>query len=422
MIFIYRALTFFFYPFFIILIYLRTLNGKEDKKRYKEKIFSTSSNLYKNKNKKNIWFHAASIGEVQSIFSFINKLDKKKFNFLITTITKSSAEIVKKEIKLNRNIQHRYFPLDTNFLIKSFLNSWNPSVAIFIDSEIWPNTLFELKNRNIPSILINARITNKTFKKWSLLSFFAKEVFNKFDLCLTANNETKKYLYKLNARNIKYIGNLKLATSINVRKIHNINKKILLQKKFWCAASTHQGEETLCINSHVDLKKRYEDILTIIIPRHINRSREIKAICNNFKLSSQILNENDLIKENKEIIIINSFGNLPKYFKYTKSVFMGKSFLKNLKKVGGQNPIEAAKFGCKIYHGPYVYNFNEIYKLFKTYKISKEVKNWKELSNNLILDLNLSKKNNIKYVTIINDLGKKVLNRYLKETKRILND
>ena len=135
------------------------------------------------------------------------------------------------------------------------------------------------------------------------------------------------------------------------------------------------------------LKERYKDIITVIAPRHIKRVKNIKTICESLNLNVQVLNKEDVISNNKEIIIINSFGVLQDYFKYAKSVFIGKSTIKKLENVGGQNPIEAAKLGCKIYHGPYVYNFKEIYEILEKNNISKKIENYTELSNYLIKDL-----------------------------------
>ena len=150
-------------------------------------------------------------------------------------------------------------------------------------------------------------------------------------------------------------------------------------------------------------------MITIIAPRHIDRVRKIKSLCDSYNLNAQIVNKNELIQENKEIIIINSFGILNEYFKYAKSVFIGKSILKELSNVGGQNPIDAAKLGCKIYHGPYVYNFKEIYESLVKNKISKKIIDHKELADNLIEDLNTPKKEEDKISNLINSLGKKTL-------------
>ncbi len=303
--------------------------------------------------------------------------------------------------------------------MKKFLNLWSPNLIVFIDSEIWPNLLIEIKKEKIPSMLVNGRITKKTFKRWMLISGFAKRIFNTFNLCLASSKESKKFLEQLNVRNLKYIGNIKLAGAIEERNIINKNESFLSKNKFWCAASTHDGEEIFCLKTHLNLKKSYKDIVTIIIPRHIIRSEKIKRLCDKMHLSSQILSEEELISEGKEIIIINSFGLLSAYFKYSSSVFIGKSMIEKLNKVGGQNPIEAAKLGCKIYHGPYVYNFREIYDLFKTYKISEEISNEKELSEKLLIDLQKQKKIQNEITENINYLGEKILDKTLEEIKKV---
>ena len=422
MLFIYRFITFFFYPFLIILIYLRKLLNKEDKKRFKEKIFPSCFSPQKNLKKKLIWFHAASIGEVQSIIPIIEKLidDRKNLEILITTVTLSANNIIQKRLIKYINIKHRYFPLDINFLIKKFLDGWKPEKIIFVDSEIWPNLIIEINKRKIPITLINGRITKKTFNKWMLVPKFAKKIFNKFDLCLASSRESEKFLKKLDVKNLKYIGNIKFSGKIGKDDLIDKDLEILKKKKFWCAASTHKGEEIFCLKTHLRLKKVYEDIVTIIIPRHINRSIEISKLCKKNNLSFQILNDKEIIDSQKEIIIINSFGTLLKYYKYSQSVFIGKSMIKKFHKVGGQNPIEAAKLGCKIYHGQYVYNFKEIYDLLKSYKISEQIYSDQELSEKLIKDFKGLRNDQNKMVDNIDNLGQKILNDSIKEINKFI--
>ena len=158
----------------------------------------------------------------------------------------------------HKNIKHRYFPLDVNFLVKSFLNKWKPNLVIFIDSEIWPNLIFEIKKRKIPIALINGRITKKTFDKWVLVSNFAKKIFNSFDLCLASSKESEKNLRTLSVKNIKYIGNIKFSSEIEKKDLEDKNLGILKKKTFWCAASTHKGEENICLKTHLNLKKAYK--------------------------------------------------------------------------------------------------------------------------------------------------------------------
>ncbi len=422
MLFLYRSLTNLIYPILIIIIYIRIFLKKEDKLRFKEKIFSSSFKPKREDKKKLIWFHAASLGETQSIFPVIQSLSKRKdLEFLITTVTISAGNLIKQKQDQLPNTIHRYFPLDVNFLVKIFIKEWNPHAVIFVDSEIWPNFLMEIKRKNIPSIIINGRITPKTFKRWSLVSNFAKEIFSIFTLCLASSNESKEYFSKLNVKNLKYLGNIKLASNIKFEFIKNENEVLINKKNYWCAASTHKGEEEFCLRTHLILKKKCNNLLTIIIPRHVDRSKKIFELCLQLNLKTQILNEKDLIKEDKEVVIINHFGTLQKYFKYAKSVFIGKSLLKELQFKGGQNPIEAAKLGCKIYHGPYVYNFREVYELLSEYKISNQISNETQLAENLLNDLKETKKDDNKITEQINSLGKKVLNESIKEIENILD-
>jgi 3-deoxy-D-manno-octulosonic-acid transferase len=240
-------------------------------------------------------------------------------------------------------------------------------------------------------------------------------------LSLASSRESRNNLRQLEVKNVKYIGNLKFTVKNKVNKLNKINTKILNKSKVWCAASTHEGEELFILKTHLEIKKKYNDILTIIIPRHINRSCDIKDLSNKFGLKSQILSSYKcVIKTDTEILIINSFGVLSGYFNYCKNVFIGKSLIKKLDLVSGQNPIEAAKLGCKIFHGPYVYNFKEIYDLLKSYGISKKINDKKKLSQIIIKNLKNPKKINISQINLLNIYGKNILNKTIVELNKYI--
>ena len=422
MLFAYRILTTLIYPLLLIFIYIRKFQKKEDIHRYKEKILISHFRVNRITEKKLIWFHAASIGELKSIIPIIKELNKKKnqLEFLITTTTLSSGNLAEIYLKKFSNSQHRFFPLDVGFLIDNFLHLWKPDIIFLVDSEIWPNLILKASKNKIPLCLINARITKKTFNRWMLFPKTAKEIFSLFNMCLTCNEETKIHLSKLNAKNIHFTGNIKLINVLEKNNIKNLNEEFLVKNRFWLAASTHKGEDVLCLKTHSKLKQKYNNIITIIAPRHIKRAQDIKSLCQYFNLSAQILNKNEIILKNKEIIIINSFGVLQDYFKYAKSVFIGKSTIKKLENEGGQNPIDAAKLGCKIYHGPYVYNFSEIYEILNNNNVSKKIENYTELSENLIEDLKIPQKQNGKISKLINSLGQKTLTDTMKNINSIL--
>ena len=424
MILAYRVFTTFLYPFLFIFIYYRKILKKEDPKRFKEKVLVSHYRINKKGKSKLIWFHAASIGEFKSIIPIISRLNIKNRNlkFLVTTTTLSSGNLAKIELKKFSNVEHRYLPLDVPFLIDKFLNLWKPNKIFLVESEIWPNLILKTKQYKIPIALINARLTSNSFKRWMMFPNTAKKIFGIFDLCLCSNVETKNYLEILKLKNIYFKGNIKLIDSIDEEKINNVNEHFLTKKRFWFAASTHKEEDIYCLKTHIKLRETFKDLYTIIAPRHIERTQEIEALSRRLNLNVQVLNKNESISGNKEIIIINYFGALQSFYKFAKSVFIGKSMTKNFISNGGQNPIEAAKLNCKIYHGPYVYNFAEVYKILEKDKISKQIKSYMDLYDHLFQDLKQPYKKDNQIPEPVKSLGQKTLNDTMELLDAFIND
>lgn len=424
MILFYRIFTTLLYPILFLFTYSRLICKKEDPFRYKEKLLVSRFNVVKKNSLKLIWFHAASLGEFKSIIPIINELNKNTQNlkFLITTTTLSSGNLAKIELKNFKNAEHRYLPYDVPFLMNKFLDLWRPDKIFLVDSEIWPNLIIKAKKLNIPIALINARLTSKSFKRWMLFPDIAKKIFGMFDLYICSSNETKKLLETLELKKIYFKGNIKFINQTDKREIRNINENILPKKRFWFAASTHKEEEIFCLKTHLKIKEIYKDIVTIIAPRHVNRAKKIVSLSQKYNLNVQLLEKDKKISDGKEIIVINHFGVLQNYYKFAKSVFIGKSVIKKLKNDGGQNPLEAAKLKCKIYHGPYVYNFEEVYKILEANNISKMIENYDELSNNLIKDLENPVKQKNQNSFSINNLAEKTLADTMKLVKNFIHN
>ncbi len=344
------------------------------------------------------------------------KKNKKINQIIITSNTLSSSKIVS-TIKLKKVI-HQFFPIDANFMTKIFLDYWKPSAAFFIDSEIWPHMVLNLKKKKIPVILINGRITKKTFKRWRLLGRFSKNIFDKFDLCFSSNIETSKYLNQLGVKKVINVGNLKFSQSEkNSEEVQKKFEKFIKSKKVWCASSTHPNEENLCGLVHKEVKKDYKNLLTIIIPRHINRTQSIKADLNSLGLKVHLHEPQSKIANDTDIYIVNSYGKTKSFYNYCKSVFLGGSIINH----GGQNPLEAARFGCKILHGPNVSNFTEIYKFLAKNRISSQITSSKKMSRTLMKFF--SRNNNSKKIKKkINNIGQKVLNDTYKEINLLLKN
>ena len=408
---------FFIYQFFFtilivfspLVIIFRILKKKEHKKRFVEK-FSLPT---KRRIKGNLmWFHGASVGEILSIIPLIKNYEKDDSikQILITSSTLSSSKVLK---KFNfKKVVHQFYPIDQLYFINKFLSYWRPNLAIFIESEIWPCMFKIINEKKIPLILLNARLTKKTFLKWFKLKNFSISVFKNITVAYPQNLETKTYLEKFQTNKIIQLGNLKF-TEGEQENFEQINLKLKNQfkdKKIWVASSTHANEEVFCAKAHIELKKKIKNLITVIIPRHVHRSRNIiseiknlnlKVVCHSSRLKSL---------KNIDIYIVDTFGETKKFHKVGSSVFLGGSIVKR----GGHNPLEAARFGAKILHGPNVDNFKEVYKLLKSLKVAKKIQTPKKLASSIIFKKNKITGNKIK------NIGENILKKTIKELNKII--
>ena len=387
----------------VVIIY-RILINKESKERFLEKysIFSK-----RKKKGKLIWFHGASVGEILSVIPLIEKYEKDKSirQILVTSSTLSSSKVLER-FKFKKTI-HQFYIFDLLFLTSRFLDYWKPNIAIFIDSEIWPAMFKTLNKKNIPLLLLNARLTKKSFNKWYKYKFFSKSIFKLITKAYPQNLETNKFLKKLGVKKIKYIGNLKFSENYNDKRneITPSLKNKFKNKKIWIASSTHSGEEIFCVKAHLELKKKIKNLITIIIPRHISRANEIISEIAKFNLNTISHSSKSKNFKNLDIYLVDTFGETKKFFKIASTVFLGGSIIKR----GGQNPLEAARYGSKILHGQNIDNFKDVYKLLNSLNISKKVSNYHELASSI------SFLRNQKIGLKISKIGKIILKNTLKE-------
>jgi len=414
---------FFLYQIFIaillifspLIISFRILKGKEDKKRFKEKFcFPSKKRIVGNL----IWFHGSSVGELLSILPLVSELEKNQSikQILITSSTLSSAEIFKKFTF--RKTVHQFFPIDSILYSYKFINYWKPTIAIFVESEIWPSIFRVVAKKNIPLLLLNARITKKTFNKWNYIKSFSNSVFKNISKAYPQNNETLNYIKKLNVSKIKIIGNLKFVNNDQDKliKLDRTLLKDLRNRKVWCASSTHSGEEIICSKVHLDLKKKYKNLLTIIIPRHIHRVKKIVKEINNLKLNVVLHSSSSKKLKDADIYLVDTYGETKKFYSSSNVVFMGKSLVGK----GGQNPLEPARHGAAILHGPNIDNFSDIYKLLDKLKITHKINGAASLTN-LVSKL-IMKPNNKRNYLKIRSIGKKILSETKDEINSLLNN
>ena len=281
--------------------------------------------------------------------------------------------------------------------------------------------ILQASQKKISLLLVNARITRKSFNRWKLIINFAKKVFEKFDLCIASNKESENFLKVLGSKYIKNHGNLKFSNIKSDTKKLDLNfMNQVKDRKVWCAASTHPSEEIICAETHLEIKKNYNNILTIIIPRHINRVKRIKEELIKFNLKVILSSELNNFDNNTDIILIDSYGESLKFYNISKYVFLGKSLVESLAKDSGQNPIEPARLGCKILHGPYVSNFAEPYDYLKKLGVAKKVNNANELGLSLVEELKRDEPKNQEIAEKIENYGQNILNNVIIELKKYI--
>ena len=341
---IYQTISTLFLPLIVVNIFIRIYRKKEDKVRFVERFGKPT--IKKNNEKKILWIHASSIGEFKSSDLIIERYHKV-FDILVTTTTKSSADYIK-EFYENK-VVHQYIPFDVSIWCSRFLNFWKPNLILWIESDIWPNMLRKIREKNINCLYLNARISPNSFKKWKNAKNFYKNSLNNFNKIYAQSTDDKKRIHELTNLHIDYIGNLKLAKNNNTSFTNKDQLNIIM------IASTHSNEEVEIIKS---IKKTIHefDLKIYLAPRHPERINEIKHGLN--KEGFSITLESNKDNDENNIVIIDSFGKLDQYFKISNLVILGGSFLK---KIGGHNPIEPASYGCVVISGKYVDNWTNIY-------------------------------------------------------------
>jgi len=365
---LYKIISYFLIPFIKINTFIRILNKKEDKIRYKERFGYT--NLQKPLGKKLIWIHASSVGEFKSSDFLINNFFNN-YNILITTTTKTAADYA--ITNYGDKIIHQYAPYDVTFWINKFLDFWQPKLVIWIESDLWPNTIVRLRERRINSVYLNARISPKSFNKWKYFSSYYKFITKTFFAIYAQSQNDLKRIERLTNNEVKYLGNLKLTNKLRILSNSSNSKNINIM-----IASTHHNEEHLIIPHIESINKKYPLINFYITPRHPERSKIILDLLKSKKLDVGLHSK---VKNNKfKFLIVDSFGKMNEFYNKSDIVILGGSFTNN----GGHNPIEAAVANCAIITGPHVFNWQNLYEDMKNKNCCLMINNIKELENNII--------------------------------------
>jgi len=352
---IYRAFTIAFALFVPLFLFWREKNGLEDKHRKRERLGLTQ---HKPSPKPLAWLHGASLGESLALLPLIEKLATRGFHILLTTGTVTSAAVMAR--RLPAHAVHQYVPLDVPRFVARFLDHWRPDIAFLAESELWPNMLIETHARRIPLFLVNARMSEHSFQRWQRLQGFIETLLEKVDLCLAQSATDAKRFQHFGARHVHIGGNLKFDVApppADPQKLAEWQAR-LAGRPVWLAAATHAGEEEIVFAAHKILQGVFPHLLTIVAPRHPRRRDEIMALAKaqglDFHLRSQAPDKPVL----EGLYIADTVGEMGLFYRLAEIAFIGRSLGEA---AGGQSPLEAAKLGCAVLHGPDVGNFEDIY-------------------------------------------------------------
>jgi 3-deoxy-D-manno-octulosonic-acid transferase len=303
------------------------------------------------------WVHGASVGEIVSLLPVMERLTRRGFTVLVTSGTVTSAKMITR--RLPPRVLHQFMPLDVPRYVRRFLNHWEPDLVLIAESELWPNMISEVHARGIPLILVNARLSERALRRWRRFPKSARHLLQSFDLCLAQSKADAERLATLGAPRVNIAGNLKFdvpAPPADASSLATLTG-LIGDRPVWVAASTHGGEEEMVAAAHRMLLPYQPDLLTIIAPRHPERGEVVAEIVRRAGLTVAQRSHGLLPDRHTDIYIADTIGELGLFYRLATVAFIGRSLVP----LGGQNPIEPAKLGTAILHGPYVHNFADVY-------------------------------------------------------------
>lgn len=355
----------------------RSFKGQEDKTRLSERKGFTN---YPRPQKALLWIHAVSVGESMVALALGQTILKQypHIHILLTTTTTSSAKLLEK--RLPKNIIHQFCPVDTPQAVHRFLDHWKPDLAIWVESEFWPNLIHGTQSRGIPTLLLNGRISRQSFSNWKKFRSVIAPLLARFDLCAVQSEEQATFFKALGALNLSVTGNAKIIMpplKVDTKK-YKAFKKEARDRSLWLIASSHPGEEKLAFEVHKILKKDHPDLLTIVVPRHIKRATAVQQLALNEELSVALQTETASFA-GIEVYIANTLGELSTFYALSSVAFMGATFVPK----GGHNPIEAAQLGTFVLHGPHTFNNPHLYETLASLGLSQQIQDSHQLAQAL---------------------------------------
>lgn len=346
-------------PLLGLLLWVRAMRGHEETSHLRER---RGISALPRPSGKLVWIHAASVGEMRSVLPLAQSLLEKNpdLTCLITTVTVTAARMARRA-ELSRLV-HQYVPYDHPAWIARFLYHWQPDAVLWVESELWPNTLAAIKERRIPIAMINGRLSAKSAARWKRVPKTIRHILSCFDLCLAQSEEDAERIKSLGAARVAIAGNMKYAGKplpYDAKELDALQSQIGTRPTL-LFASTHAGEEEMAVTVHDALKARHEGLLSIIMPRHPKRGEDVAAVVDKGGFSRAIRSKGQPIGSDTAFYIADTLGEPGVFYRLCPVVFLGNSMVSI--PGGGHNPIEPAQLGCAIVYGPHMWNFAEIEK------------------------------------------------------------
>ncbi len=379
---LYRILTFLATPFIYVWLYIRLLRGKEDSKRIYERF---GFQMHARPTGKLIWLHGASVGECLSMMPLINRLleQNKNLKIMVTSGTVSSAKLMEK--RLPKRAFHEYIPVDIQGACRRMVRHFKPDAVLWFESEFWPNILGEIRKADIPLILLNGRISDRSFQRWQKALWIIKPLLSLFTLTFGQTEEDARRLRVLGARETICVGNLKYAAppapfdAVELRRLlRQIGKRPV-----WVGGSTHPGEEEMMADIHVQVAKAFPGLLTVSAPRHPERGNEVRRIFEKRGLKVAQRTKEEAITPDTDVYFADTLGEMGLIYRLSPIVFVGGSLVP----FGGQNMLEPMRLGRLVMIGPNAFNFREIVSFSKERGALVEVADATSMLGNLVFYL-----------------------------------
>lgn len=304
-----------------------------------------------------VWMHGASVGEALSLVGLVDGMIARGFSVLVTTGTRSAADLIGR--RLPAGAVHQYMPLDAPRWVDRFLAHWRPDLALVAESEIWPNTVIGLHRHGIPLLVVNGRMSERSYRGWARTPRTAEALLARIAICLAQTDEDADRFRRLGAPRVSIAGNLKYDSEVppaDGQQLAHL-RDLVGDRPVWVAASTHPGEDAMAARAHARLKDRWPRLLTIVVPRHPHRGGDVAACAGAEGLTSARRAQGGRPHGGVELYVADTLGELGLFYRLGRIVYLGGSLVPH----GGQNPIEPTRLRAAVLHGPHIHNFTQVY-------------------------------------------------------------